>query len=133
MKVARFLLAILLGAFIGVGGTIAFQKWRRSVALHMLPNLSDRHTPPAIDEFPHVLLSRRDGKLFKAYNDGLGHPRTLAELLKMERQFGNAEPIFDIQFELGVTMQDIDEAAKELSDAGVTRLFLQSIYGKSTR
>lgn len=131
MKPARTILLLLLGVVIGIAASIGFQHFRRAQAIRSLPSLADRNHPPGIDEIAWVTLSRRDGRLEYDIRNGMGGPlKDFDAFIELEREFRD-EPILDINFEPGVTADDIEETVAILSKLGVKRYFIGSIYGKS--
>ena len=132
MKPAKTILILLLGAVIGVAATIGYHHVRRSQAIRALPSLADRTRPPNIDEISFVILSRHNGQLEYDVRDGMaGKHKDFQSLLALERNFSDSEPLWAINFEAGVTSDDLEATIRELSDLGVKRYFIgNSIYGK---
>ena len=122
---------LLLGTVIGIAATTGFQHFRRAQAIRSLPSLADRNHPPGIDEFAYVTLSRREGRLEYDLRNSMGGPlKDFDALIEFERVLGD-EPLLGINFESGVTADDIEETVATLSKLGVKRYFIGSIYGKS--
>ena len=125
MKPARTILILFIGAIIGAASTIGYHHVRRAQAIRALPSLADRSHPPNIDEISFVILSRRNGHLEYDVRDGMaGKHKDFEALLALERQFFNSDPIWAIDFEAGVTTDDLDATVRQLSELGVKRYFI---------
>lgn len=133
MKPARTILILFIGAIIGVAATIGYNHFRRAQAIRALPSLADRNHPPNIDELSFVILSRRNGQIEYDVRDGMvGKHKDFQTLLAFERQFSNSDPLWIINFEAGVTSDDLDATVQQLSELGVKHYFIgNSIYGKA--
>jgi hypothetical protein len=133
MKPTRTILLLLLGAVLGIAATLGVQHLRRLQAIRALLSLADRSQPPAIDELPGVVLSRHDGGLHYVVHTGMGgRLKDFEALLAEDRVLEITGPIWSIDFEPGVTMDDLDATIQKLTKLGVERYFIGSfVYGKS--